>query len=115
MFDPFAFSGFLQAVKKASNPATKSAKKQGQQQAEEDEAGSDREDEPVADVSAMCIDALQDVAYFLKGFYMKEYQDMLVLLVETCVDVTRSSMLVTRPKGGRGRHAGPSEYAHWWH
>ena len=132
LFDPYAFSGFLLALKKGLGPAapaqSKKKKKQQQQQQSQQQSqlqtlqqGDDDESDPEADGGArgtdaggqvegsssgasLCVDALQDLTSFVSAFSLKQYQDMLGMLLDACVEITACTDKVPRP-AGRGRAA----------
>jgi len=133
LFDPYTFSGFLQALRKAAAAAdngialagskakpARESKKGGarkkrkgrgagkeEEEEEEEEVGKGEdhaEDSDGAeagtcvkaaggateDAGALCMESLGNLLTFIKGFGLKEYPEMLNLLVETCVDITRT-------------------------
>lgn len=65
------------------------------------------------DPSQLCTEALGNLQLFFQTFALRGYGDMLGMLVESCVEITRTAQLGTSGKSGRGRGkaAGPSK----WH
>eukprot|EP00983_Pelagomonas_calceolata_P094566 1157902-Pelagomonas_calceolata.AAC.3 len=144
LFDPYTFSSFLQALKRAASaaagdpPAASKAKPAQQKKGgvrrkrkgrdAEDDDGGEQEDSDgaeggsgaaasaagmsssgaVGDAGALCLEALANLLTFVRGFGLKEYPEMLAILVETCVDITRTGNLpaATRAGSSRGARAG---------
>lgn len=140
LFDPYTFSRFLQALKRAAasaptgapakaakgaSQASQGARKAGRgkkggkkggrgggdsadeaaaSDSEEDEGGARAggEEGAHADGVALGMEALASLRVFVGAFGLRGYAEMLGLLIETCVDVTRACAPSTRAAAARG-------------
>jgi hypothetical protein len=148
LFDTFAFTGFLQALKKGctsgagaaagskgaggkggkaggKRKASAKAKAAGsdddmidEEEAEDDGDDMDAEQGPTQRATqrgagtqgstsagnplALCIECLQSVESFIRGFPLKDAAEMLALILDTCVDIV-STAPSTSASGATGR------------
>jgi hypothetical protein len=149
LFDPFAFTGFLQALKKGCTPGAGIAagskgaggkggkagaggkRKAAKQKAagsdddmvDEDEAEDDADEGDAEQAAtqtqratqrgggtqsngsagnpqALCIECLQCVESFIRGFPLKDTAEMLALMLDTCVDIVSTAPNTPAASGG---------------
>lgn len=141
LFDPFTFTGFMHALKKtasqtekvAEQPTKKAkgtqrdgARKGGRRKAKGDDEDDDDEDDETdragsrkmgsgqlnMDCVALCTESLANLHLFVQKFSMREYNEMLTMMVETCVEITRIGALSgsgSTTGRARSRHNGASK------